>query len=77
MNKASFRNMHSLDFIHHHMLKIKTEAKLFSEMTNRCLRAKNKGHIYCTRTSRQRYSQLLGPTEFFTLASPSKHDTQK
>jgi hypothetical protein len=77
MNKASFRNMHSLDFIHHHMLKIKTEAKLFSEMTNRGPRAKNKGHIYCTRTNRQGYSQLIGPTEFFTLAYPRKHYTQK
>jgi hypothetical protein len=25
---------------------------------------KNKGHIYCAGTNRQRYSQILGPTVF-------------
>jgi len=40
MKKASFRNMHSLDFIHHYKLKIKINVKLFSEITNCCPQAK-------------------------------------
>jgi hypothetical protein len=34
MNKASFINMHSLDFTHCHMLKMEIKAKRFSEMTS-------------------------------------------
>jgi len=48
MNKASFRNMHSLDFIHHHKLKIKIKPNFSQKWQTAVLGQKNKGHIYCT-----------------------------
>jgi hypothetical protein len=56
---ASFRNMHSLDFINHPMLKIKIKAKFSGKWQITVHRRKSTGHII-----------VLGPTKLFSTYRP-------